>query len=208
MMNVIHKNWFYSKTYDFYGLLPMKTGSTLLMWILSHFDFIIYTRHEKSDGSYRDFVNDSHAISHDCYVPEEIINPKTIMSVRNPYTRLLSHFFFSQRANTFDNPTPQEFTSFLLKLGENNRNSRILNAGLNISPTHLIKQENLYDDLIKVDFIRYSDLNTCGILKTMCSKKLNTSNYAVNKSEFLNDYNKSLIYELMKQHFEKFDYEK
>jgi hypothetical protein len=44
-------------------------------------------------------------------------------------------------------------------------------------PDYVLRVETLYEDYIKIPFVRNSLLNTSGILKDLCSKKMNRSKY-------------------------------
>jgi len=76
------------------------------------------------------------------------------------------------------------------------------------NPDYLIRTENLYEDLIKIPFISESELNTSGILKTFCLKKMNMSFNQLNHEEYLTPRIKETIYEIFSEQFELFGYQK
>ena len=39
-----YQNYIYSKTHDYYLILPMKTGTVTASWIFTYFDFFTYSR--------------------------------------------------------------------------------------------------------------------------------------------------------------------
>ena len=43
-INMRWENYIYSKTFDFYLILPMKSGTVTASWIFTYFDFQTYTR--------------------------------------------------------------------------------------------------------------------------------------------------------------------
>jgi hypothetical protein len=61
---------------------------------------------------------------------------------------------------------------------------------------------------MKIPFITDSNISKSGILKEVLEKKMNESRFKLNKDEFLNQKNKELIYNYMKNQFEPFGYEK
>lgn len=198
------KIYSYSKTYDYYAVYPMKNASSSTFWILRYFDFINYERNERIIGG--DLPQDNFIQSHKCYIPEEIIEPKIIMPVRNPYNRLLSFFLFTQSYE--DRTKTEKFTEYLEKIKSDKSKYEHLYWGYNLNPTHIVRVENMYEDLCNIPFINQSDLNQFGILKKMCDKKVNSSTFYGDKENYLNHFNKSLIYELFEPHFNKFGYEK
>lgn len=198
----------YSETYDYYLLLPMKTATTHVSWVFRYFDFLNYTRITLDDGTKKDFQNVSIMQTHDCYIPDEITNPKSIITTRNPYYRILSYFLFTQNPYVFETPSPESFTEYLKSLPDKKGVIDTLFAGIDSNPTHVIRQETLYEDYCKIDFIKNSDLNEMGILRKICDKRINENRHSVNKSDYLTEYNKELIYDIMKPIFEKFGYDK
>jgi hypothetical protein len=76
------------------------------------------------------------------------------------------------------------------------------------SPDYLIRTENLYEDILKIPFIRDSDLNTSGILKNFCDKKINQSYNQLNPEEYLTPRIKEHIHSLCSDHFDLFGYER
>lgn len=201
------KHWMYSKTHNTCVLMPMKTASTHVSWVLKYFDFETYIRVFYDGDTHKDFVN-SHVQPHDCYIPEELENPKTILTVRNPYERTLSFFLFMRNYLQNKNVLPSDFRYFLENLKNKNNDFEQLNFKINTPPTYIIRQENLYEDYCKIDFINESDLNHLGILQRMSNKKINNSNIEIKKDEFLDSENKSIIYGLFESHFLSFGYEK
>ena len=76
------------------------------------------------------------------------------------------------------------------------------------SPDYLIRTENLYEDILKLPFIRDSDLNSSGILKNFCDKKINQSYNQLNPEEYLTPRIKEIIHSLSSDHFDLFGYER
>ena len=201
------KNWMYYNTHNTCVLMPMKTASTHVSWVLKYFDFESHVRIFYDDGTHKDFTN-SHVQPHDCFIPEELVNPKTILTVRNPYERILSFFLFTRNYLLNKNVSPSDFSYFLNGLNDESNDFKQLNFVIEVPPTYIIRKENLYEDYCKINFINESDLNHLGILQKMCVKKINKTNLEIEKEDFLTSENKSIIYKLFKPHFHLFGYEK
>jgi hypothetical protein len=76
------------------------------------------------------------------------------------------------------------------------------------TPDFLIRTETIYDDLLKIPFIKNSKLNQCGILEEMCRKKINSSFESEEDEKLLSLEIKTKIYSFFKPHFEIFNYSK
>ena len=74
-------------------------------------------------------------------------------------------------------------------------------------PNFVIRRENLLEDLLKIDFIKYSKLNESGILEEMCSRNINSSPSLLIEN-YISEENKEKIYETLKTEFEIGGYEK
>lgn len=198
------QNYIYSKTQDYFLVMPMKSGSVTCSWIFTYFDFFTYTRTFRPNNKVREFKNPSLNMVHSYYIPEEVIEPKIIMTARNPYDRVLSRFLFTWTNSEL--PKPEDFTSHIVKSFEVQNPMYMMPD--NIKPKYIIHLENLREDYLKIPFIYDSNLFKCGILDDVIQKKMNETLIKVNKSEFLNESNKELIYNFMKNQFEPLGYEK
>jgi len=198
------ENFIYSKTQDFYLILPMKTGTVTASWIFTYFDFQTYTRNFGSNGNYTEFANPAMSAVHSFYLPQEVTNPKIIITARNPYDRILSRFLFTWTKNYL--PNPKDFENHIIKSIEiNNPMDKIPD---NIKPEYIVRLENLYEDYMKIHFIQSSNLTKSGILKDFLEKKINENRLKIDRNEFLTQVNKELIYSSFKNQFELFGYEK
>lgn len=199
-----YQNYIYSKTLDYYLILPMKTGTVTASWIFAYFDFFTYSRKFDENNDFVELPNPALTMVHSFYLPPEVNNPKIIMTTRNPYDRFLSKFIFSWLKS--EPPSVSDFDSYVIKSIEND--SPIFNYPDNINPTYVIHLENAYEDYMKIPFVADSNISKSGILKEVLGKKMNESRFKLNKDEFLNQKNKELIYSYMKNQFESFGYEK
>ena len=198
------ENYIYSKTYNFYLILPMKTGSVTASWIFTYFDFFTYTRNLYENNEYSEFANPALSMVHSYYIPTEVENPEIIITARNPYDRVLSRFLFTWTKNEL--PTVEDFDLHITKSIENNNAMYVMPD--HIKPTYVIHLETLFEDYMRIPFVVDSKLNSSGILKEVIYKKINETRFKVDKNKFLTDKNKELIYNLMKNQFDLFGYEK
>lgn len=198
------ENFIYSKTQDFYLILPMKTGTVTASWIFTYFDFQTYTRNFDSNGNYTEFANPAMSAVHSFYLPQEVTNPKIIITARNPYDRILSRFLFTWTKNYL--PNPKDFENHIIKSIEINNPMDVIPD--NIKPEYIVRLENLYEDYMKIHFIQSSNLTKSGILKDFLEKKINENRLKVDRNQFLTQVNKELIYSSFKNQFELFGYEK
>ena len=76
------------------------------------------------------------------------------------------------------------------------------------SPNYLIRTENLCEDILKIPFIKDSDLNSSGVLKNFCERKINKSYHQLNPEEYLTPDIKEIIHNLSSDHFDLFGYER
>jgi hypothetical protein len=182
----------------------MKTGSVTASWIFTYFDFFTYTRNLYENNEYSEFANPALSMVHSYYIPTEVENPEIIITARNPYDRVLSRFLFTWTKNEL--PTVEDFDLHITKSIENNNPMYVMPD--HIKPTYVIHLENLYEDYMKIPFVVDSKLNSSGILKEVIYKKINETRFKVDKNKFLTDKNKELIYNLMKNQFDLFGYEK
>lgn len=198
------ENFIYSKPQDFYLILPMKTGTVTASWIFTYFDFQTYTRNFDSNGNYTEFANPAMSAVHSFYLPQEVTNPKIIITARNPYDRILSRFLFTWTKNYL--PNPKDFENHIIKSIEINNPMDVIPD--NIKPEYIVRLENLYEDYMKIHFIQSSNLTKSGILKDFLEKKINENRLKVDRNQFLTQVNKELIYSSFKNQFELFGYEK
>ena len=201
---MIFQNFIYSKTYDHYLVLPMKTGTVNASWIFTYFDFHTHTRNFDSNGNFTEVSNPAMSAVHSYYIPPEIDNPKIIVTTRNPYDKVLSRFLFTWTKN--EPPSYQDFLNNILNSIQHKNPLLIYPSEL--IPTYSIRLENMYEDYMKIPFVKDSNLNKSGILLEMCNKKINEARIQVNKDDFLTRETKDLIYNFLKNQFELFGYEK
>jgi hypothetical protein len=65
----------------------------------------------------------------------------------------------------------------------------------------------MYEDYLKIPFIKNSKLVSCGILEEMCEKKIN-DHLSYDSSDYYTEEIKEKVYSFMKIEFESFGYSK
>ena len=131
-----------------------------------------------------------------------------ICTVRHPYHQFLSAY--NATINPLKTPTTKDFEEFINNRIINPKSVQFLYTNLFVdkSPNYIVRSENFYEDLLKIPFIKESDLNTSGVLQNFCTKRINESFNKLNPEEFLTQSIKDLIYSQTKQHFDLFGYQK
>lgn len=203
-----------SFTHKSFLWLPSKTASTTLSWILYHFDFENYSliNNELSELILRE---DRPHFGHEFYLPPNHQELSFIVSARNPYDRIFS-FFKMQYAislnsflkNSIGKPEKDFFNQFVDKIISGVPVANFVGTTPSFDnrlPDYIIRLENLYEDLLKIPFIKNSDLNKYGFLEKMCKKRLN-KNIELDKDYYLDDSVREKIYQFMKKDFEIYGY--
>jgi hypothetical protein len=128
--------------------------------------------------------------------------------MRHPYERVLS-YYKSTLPHIYNDFTIEGFNHFLNQsvFCEKSLFDDIHKFNGRI-PDILIKTETIYDDLLKIPFIKNSKLYECGILEEMCKKKVNPSFESERDEYLLSPDIKEKIYNFFKPQFEIFGYSK
>ena len=187
--------------------LPAKCASNLLSWVLAYFEFSSVAMNTETNQIHNIRLNQSSHFSHCTILPPNHEELLFICAVRHPYHRVLSMF-----QSQFDGHlTVENFEKFIDERLTYNPRGPIFKFSEMLhdrSPDYLIRTENLYEDILKIPFIRDSDLNTSGILKNFCDKKINQSYNQLNPEEYLTPRIKEHIHSLCSDHFDLFGYER
>lgn len=186
--------------------LPPKAATTLLSWILFHFDFHNYFLDTETNELVQEEKFLIH-LGHNMQLPPNHLSMDLLCPVRNPYDKVISftkmhvqnkedfsrEFFEKNLENLLLNPKSLLFQS-----------SKIFDQRI---PNFIIRAEKIYEDLIEVPFIRNSKLNSCGILEDMCTNKLNET-FKIDRENILTTDTREIIYQTFKKEFELFGYSK
>ena len=186
--------------------LPPKCATNFISWVLAYFEFSSVAMDTETNQIHKIMPNQSTHFGHSAILPPNHEELSFICAIRNPYHRVLSMY----QSHAKD-PSIENFEKFIdERIIKNSHNpifkfSEILN---NRSPDYLIRTENLYEDILKIPFITDSDLNSSGILKNFCDKKINQSYHQLNPEEYLTPRIKEIIHSLSSDHFDLFGYER
>ena len=185
--------------------LPAKCASNLLSWVLAYFEFSSVAMNTETNQIHNIRLNQSSHFSHCTILPPNHEELLFICAVRHPYHRVLSLYQCIAK-----NPSVEDFEKFVDEriFVHNSPWFKFSLSFKDRSPNYLIRTENLYEDILKIPFIRDSDLNTSGILKNFCDKKINQSYNQLNPEEYLTPRIKEIIYNLSSDHFDLFGYER
>lgn len=192
---------------------PPKTSSSLVSWIFTYFDFKPFHINPETNVLEFDPPVLTHFGHNFCY-PPDYSNMTFITTIRNPYHRVFSLFkttkysYWSRKLKQ-PIPTREDFETFFENdfLKNELQLKRFLPNFNKKLPNFVIRRENLLEDLLKIDFIKYSKLNESGILGEMCSRNINSSPSLLIEN-YISEENKEKIYETLKTEFEIGGYEK
>jgi hypothetical protein len=187
--------------------LPAKTGTIHAAFILNHFNFKT-NFHGKDDGNF--ISKDDYFIHHHFKtIPKGYEDYDVIYTTRNPYARLVSYHYHTKRMSGENAPNDNTFKEYF--------SNRVNNGCFNITdgfdfvktPKYLLRMEHLYEDYIKIPFIRDSKLNQSGILYELCNKKIHAKTQETKPLKYyytqdMADY----VYEMFKPYFDLTGYDK
>ncbi len=176
-----------SERYRMLWYAPERTGTRGLSEILAYYGFTRNGTPIYMNG----IQNYSHITPQDNYY----LNYQTICSTRNPYSRMISIFKnYCQKKITF-----KDFIFKELQSGEFD----FVYSPKIIKPfDYLIKLENLFEDLIKLPFIY--DVLTENQLELLCQHGKKIDEW----ESYYDEETKNRVYELLKDHFLFWEYEK
>jgi hypothetical protein len=191
--------------------LPMRTASTHASWVFAHFDFMSYLTNEENELKI-DIISDKIHFGHELGLPPSHSSMSLISTARNPYERVFS-FFNRQFVGRDIKPTQGEFEKFIQDLIENKTHfikffNKPLECLAKRVPDYIIRRENMYEDYLKIPFVKDSKLVSCGILEEMCNRRLNDNVVSYTSSDFYTDQIKEQVYSFIKIEFDSFGYSK
>lgn len=183
-----------SEKYKTIWIAPERTGSRKVAEIFSYYDF-------KSDGrQVHDHIN-GYSHNHRYLIDEKYKDYKVIVGLRNPYGKTYSifrHFFNHGRSQG-----KELFKKFLTEdLPKGDRLYEVQNPILNREPDHIIRLENMAEDLLKVPFIL--NMLTEKQLRLMTQHGKEIEDY----EPFYDQESKDIVYSYCKHIFDLGGYEK
>lgn len=199
-----------SEKFNSFVWFPPRSSTHTFSWIFGHYNFKIY--YPSDDGGIEVLDSYSNHLGHYFCYPPNHENMTFICTTRNPYERIFSMFklgrysFRRIRLGFAPVPTKEDFEKFYTDFIEKGFKTYkpIFNQR---RPDYVVRNENMFEDLLKIPFVRDSKLNTCGILEEMCQSKLNSSPQ-LDFNEYIDERMKNIIYEEFKEEFEIGNYQK
>lgn len=187
--------------------LPPKTGTMHAVFILNHFNFIT-NYHGKDDGKF--ILKDDYLIHHHSkIIPKGYEDYDVIYTTRNPYERLVSVYYHTKRRSEENSPYVKTYKTYFSNLVNNGWLKVTDDFDFVKTPKYLLRLEHLYEDYIKIPFIRDSKLNQSGILYELCNKKIHVNTQETKPIKYyytqdMADY----VYETFKPYFDLTGYDK
>jgi hypothetical protein len=185
--------------------LPPKCASNFISWVLAYFEFSSIALDTETNQINKIRTNISTHFGHSTILPPNHEELLFICAIRHPYNRVLSVY-----QSLAENPSVDDFKKFIDER-VNIHNSfwfKFSSSFKDRSPDYLIRTENLCEDILKIPFIKNSDLNSSGVLKNFCERKINKSYHQLNPEEYLTPNIKEIIHNLSSDHFDLFGYER
>ena len=213
-----------SKEHNSFIWMPAKTGTSHAFQILKHFGFKHY-EYSFEDMSLTPLGSN---YNHNINLPPHHETYKVLSTARNPYSRMVSFFkyTFYNHNNIKPSADTMNYTlsynkndSFELvkeKFGTFINNVFFETRFINIvstykterTPDYFIRVENLYEDYCNIPFIKDSEFNVSGKLKSYCSIIENKSVDERNYKLFYNKDYADIVYYNTSKYFELLNYDR
>jgi hypothetical protein len=189
-----------SEKHNCFLWLPVKTATTHAAHIFTYFDF----SHVRCDYFRKiiELKTDSLQHHHGIFLFDGHEKYDLIVTVRNPYSRIVSMYEYNNKGVGKEKVRPFEVFvyDFLKHPIQPIFEKRI--------PNYPLRQENLYGDYLRIPFVRDSKLNQSGILEELCQKKMNIGDYRKSFKEYYNQETANIVYTNYKEYFDLFGYDK
>ena len=75
-------------------------------------------------------------------------------------------------------------------------------------PDYFIRQENIFEDYLKIPFVKKSEFYRSGQLEDLCNNKINHNENSYDYREYYNQENADLVYYSFSKYFDLLGYEK
>ena len=185
--------------------LPPKCASNFISLVLAYFEFQYIALNTETNQINKIRTNISTHFGHSTILPPNHEELLFICAIRHPYSRVLSLY-----QSLAENPSVDDFKKFIDERVNLHHSPwfKFSSSFKDRSPDYLIRTENLCEDILKIPFIKNSDLNSSGVLKNFCERKINKSYHQLNPEEYLTPNIKEIIHNLSSDHFDLFGYER
>jgi len=194
--------------------LPPKTGTMRACDIFKCFDFI--SRDEFTVGN--DKINpkvDKLVHNHHMNIFEGSENYRLICTARNPYSWMVS--YYKMCSNELKIEMKENFINFLERFFYPNVFDKIyseerfsLNENWRLrKPDYYIRMETMYEDYLKIPFIKDTEIYKNSKLKDMCNSKKNENNLDLRHwKNFYTEESANIVYHNFEDYFEMLEYDK
>ena len=195
-----------SEKYNSFIWIPDKTATSLAVNILKNFGFTSYSIVDDKVG--KEIGKNNLVQQHMLKFFDGHEKYKFISTMRNPYTRYVSKFKFTRNPNKEIVDLKFEFQEFLESEFQRRDSLNIRNYNIR-TPDNIIRVENLLEDYQKIDYIRNSEFNKSGELKSLIDLNINKNiGDWVNWKDFYNNASADLVYYNNSNLFDLFGYDK
>lgn len=187
--------------------LPIKTGTIHATFILNHYNFKtnIYGKDDDSLILEEDYL----IHHHNEVIPKGYEDYDVIYTTRNPYTRILSMYFYQKKVMENDIPYTKTFKEYFANSANSGWNHVKSSFNFIKIPKYILRMEHLYHDYTQIPFIRDSKLNKSGILYELCEKKIHAKKQETKSlTEYYTQDMADHVYETFKQYFDVTGYDK
>jgi hypothetical protein len=144
-----------SEKYDSFIWLPPKCATHLLSWVFTYFEFSSIALDKETNKILHVALNQITHLGHNTSFPPNYSDLSFICATRNPYERALSFYQFSGLHNQ---KSLSGFENFIRERLSKDLFFNYTDLFKVKKPDYIIRTENLYEDLIKIPFIKDSDL--------------------------------------------------
>ena len=174
--------------------LPEKTGSIHAFKVLQNYGISSF-----------ELINNElieiGGFGHDSELFDGHENFSIVSTARNPYSKFVSYYkYFGIDKNGWD------FYDYLYK-SILEKPFKILNYNERI-PDYFIRQENIFEDYLKIPFVKKSEFYRSGQLEDLCNNKINHNENSYDYREYYNQENADLVYYSFSKYFDLLGYEK
>lgn len=186
--------------------IPPKTGSFHAIWVLENFQFyyLEMTPDKKKIERYVERTEHSHQIA----LFEGHENYKLICTARHPIKRVFSAFTYVMNNKKSTDYSKKNFIDFFIR--EFHGGDSAWFQGMSFDeriPDYFLRTESLYDDYLKIPFVKDSELVKSGRLEEMCKEKKNSSEKKnLNIEDYFTQDMIDIIYKKYRNYFELLGY--
>jgi hypothetical protein len=191
-----------SEEFNSFIWVNQKTATSLASKILENFGFKFYD----VNGNKPIKINNEFVQQHSCCLFNGHETYKFIATIRNPYSQLVSEHLFFNLYDKDEQTYIDEFENFLNKKFQITNNSCF--SFKERVPDYILRVENLYEDYMKIPFIKDSEFSKSGTLKKLIDSNINKGRQVIDWKRFYNKNLADLVYYNTSRYFELFNYNK